>query len=83
MEAPEPETESAPTESKEVEVNATQIALAAWCSVCNVEMSQTKTTFRVDGWSGPHPNLGEGELPASVCLCPRCGRIEFRADIKK
>ena len=58
-----------------------------FCSSCNVEMSQTKTKFRINGWKGPHPKLtcddssklGE-ELPAIVYLCTQCGKIEFRTD---
>ena len=61
------------------------------CSLCNVEMSQTKTKFKVEGWEGLHPKLTgddsgkleEEFLPAIVYLCPQCGKIEFKADEKK
>lgn len=54
------------------------------CSLCNVEMSQAKTKFRIDGWEGPQPNENSGacveELPVWIYLCPSCGKIEFKAD---
>lgn len=60
------------------------------CSLCNVEMSQTKTKFRIDGWeeSNQKPidddlrKLADDILPVIVYLCPKCGKIEFRADEK-
>jgi len=53
-------------------------------------MSQTRTKFRINGWEGLHPKLtgddlgerGEELLPVIVYLCPKCGKIEFRADEK-
>jgi hypothetical protein len=58
------------------------------CSLCNVEMAQTRTKFRIDGWGGLRPKLtgddsgklGEELLSAVVYLCPQCGKIEFKAD---
>jgi len=57
------------------------------CSFCNIEMSQTKTKFKINGWEGPPPKLSGDdsselgqELPAIVYCCPRCGKIEFRTD---
>jgi len=59
-------------------------APASWCSLCNVEMSQTKTTFRIEGWKGPRQKIANDgeELPVIVYLCPKCGKIDFRADEK-
>ena len=65
-------------------------ASVTYCSSCNVEMSQTRTKFRIDGWEGTHQKpadddsekLGEEVLPVIVYLCPKCGKIDFRADEK-
>ncbi len=53
------------------------------CSFCNVEMSQTRTKLRIDGWKGtqkPADDKSEEALPVIVYLCPKCGKIEFKAD---
>jgi predicted RNA-binding Zn-ribbon protein involved in translation (DUF1610 family) len=59
------------------------------CSSCNVEMSQTRTKFTIDGWEKSGHNLdddssrlGAEVLPVMVFLCPKCGKIDFRADEK-
>ena len=60
------------------------------CSLCTVEMFQTRTKFTIDGWKrSPQKStdedegkLGEEELPVTVYLCPKCGKIDFRADTK-
>ena len=60
------------------------------CSLCNVEMSQTKTKFRIDGWEETNQKLVDDDLrkpsdeilPVIVYLCPICGKIEFKADEK-
>ena len=60
------------------------------CSLCNVEMSQTRTKFKIDGWGESNEKSGgddsarfEAEmLPVTVYLCPKCGKIDFRADEK-
>ncbi len=67
------------------EASQTEKASVTCCSSCNVEMSQTKTKFKINGWSELHPNpsgnsSGEEFLPATVYLCPQCGKIEFKAD---
>ena len=70
------------------EEKQTEYAPIPFCSLCNVKMSQTRTKFRIDGWKGSDPKLvgnnldklGEEILPAIVCLCPKCGKIELRAD---
>jgi hypothetical protein len=68
---------------QKTEVPQTESAPVTFCALCNVEMGQTKTKFKIDGWSGPHPKLScEGQeefLPAIVYLCPQCGKIEFKA----
>ncbi len=52
-----------------------------YCPACNVEMSETKTELRVDNWKGQKPNMPSADmLPVLVYLCPRCGRIDFKAD---
>lgn len=54
---------------------------AKYCTVCNVEMSETKTELRVDKWKGLKPTLPSADmLPVVVYLCPQCGKIEFKAD---
>ncbi len=77
--------------SKEIEMNGTENVPVFFCSECNAEMSQAKTKFRISGWekglplkpaegdSGKH---GEEILPVIVYLCPKCGKMEFRADGK-
>ena len=63
--------------------------LVTFCSSCNVEMSQTMTKFTIDGWEKSGHNLGDNSsrlgtkvLPVIVYLCPKCGKIDFRADEK-
>jgi hypothetical protein len=55
-------------------------ASVALCSLCNVEMSQARTQFKIDGWKGPQPKLSGEALSVNVYLCPVCGKIEFKAD---
>ena len=63
---------------------------ATCCSLCNVEMFQTRTKFTIDGWKrslqkstdDDEGKLGEEELPVTIYLCPKCGKIDFRADEK-
>jgi hypothetical protein len=87
VETSKTEDESTFNDDNKIEVNQTESAPVVCCSLCNVELSQTKTKFRIDGWNGPHPKLNgddlgklEEELPVIVYLCPQCGKIEFRAD---
>jgi hypothetical protein len=72
------------------EEKKTENSPVTYCSLCNVEMSQTKTKFKIDGWdkssqkSGGY-DLGRFEadaLSVIVYLCPKCGKIDFRADEK-
>ena len=70
------------------EENKTENSSVNCCSLCNVEMSQTKTKFKINGWeksdlkrSGDDSSsLGAEMLPVIVYLCPKCGKIDFRAD---
>jgi hypothetical protein len=88
LEAEKTEAESTFNNDKKTEVYQMKNAPDTCCSLCNVEMSQTRTKFRIDGWEGLHPKLtgddsgklGEELLPVIVYLCPQCGKIEFRAD---
>jgi len=78
------------SDKKPEEEDKTRNATVTCCSLCNVEMSQTRTKFRIDGWEGSHQKLaddnlgklGKEVLPAIVYLCPKCGKIDFRADEK-
>ena len=75
--------------NEKTEVDHSKNAIV-YCSLCNVEMSQTRTKFRIDGWEETHQKLadddswklGEEVLPVIVYLCPKCGKIDFRADEK-
>jgi hypothetical protein len=85
----EPEKTEAKTTSKikeNAEINQIEKAPVA-CSFCNIEMSHAKTKFKIDDWEGPPPKLSADglskfgqELPITIYCCPRCGKIEFRAD---
>jgi hypothetical protein len=73
------------TDDKKTEAPQTENAPVTCCPLCNVEMSQTRTKFTINGWIGLHPkpvgdDSGEEFLPVIVYLCPQCGKIEFRAD---
>jgi hypothetical protein len=83
-ETKKPEDESEVSNEEKIEAAQTENSQVTCCSSCNAEMSRTKTKFKVDGWSGADPKLvcdaSEEFLPVIVYLCPRCGKIEFRAD---
>jgi predicted RNA-binding Zn-ribbon protein involved in translation (DUF1610 family) len=80
----EPETQpmfDKPTLNKEkTEVDKAEITQAVWCSSCNEEMNQGRTKFRIDGLERTSRKTIEKELSAIVYLCPKCGKIEFKAD---
>ena len=69
-------------------MNKTENAAVIFCSLCNVEMYQTKTKFKIDGWKESNQKrdgddsarFGAEVLPVIVYLCPKCGKIDFRAD---
>ena len=42
---------------QKTEVNKTENASVTFCSLCNVEMSQTKTEFKIDGWKESNQRL--------------------------
>ena len=62
-----------------------EVALVNYCSLCNVEMSQGKTSFNIENWKGPNPKPDNESniIPATIYLCPKCGRIEFKLDKKQ
>jgi len=58
----------------------------AFCFSCNIEMAWTKTHFSIDFWRGNKHSLldnNENVLPATILLCPKCGKIEFKANLTK
>ena len=73
---------------EKTEVDKTENASFTFCSLCNVEMLQTKTKFKIDGWKESIQKLdgddsarfGTEVLPVIVYLCKKCGKINFRAD---
>jgi hypothetical protein len=62
------------------------------CSSCDQKMVFNKINLRVGGWSGAlkglHPaidamgEMGEELLPVIIYVCPKCGKLEFRAQEK-
>ncbi len=60
------------------------------CLLCDVEMSQARTKFKIEGLERSGQELSEDDsgqlekevLPVIVYLCPKCGKIEFKADEK-
>ncbi len=68
------------TSEKETKVNEIENASLTFCTSCNVEMSQGKTKFKID--SDGSTRFGAEVLPVIVYLCPKCGKIDFRADEK-
>jgi hypothetical protein len=75
-------------EDKKTEANQPIDAQIVCCSVCNVEMTQKKTSFKIDGLEEPNKTADEagkldGELlPVIIYLCPKCGKIDFKANEK-
>lgn len=56
----------------------------AFCFSCNLAMVWAKTQFTVDNWHGTSSLLvNDKVLPVTVLLCPKCGKIEFKADLMK
>jgi hypothetical protein len=69
---------------EKLEGNKTENSPAICCSLCNIEMSKARTKIRIDGLEGSNQKSTESnmELAAIVYLCPKCGKIDFRADEK-
>jgi hypothetical protein len=89
------EVEKTEAESTLIDDNKTQEdqmknAPVIFCSLCDAEMSQTRTRFRIDGWEGSNPKIADKDsgkphedlLPVIVYLCPKCGKIDLRAEQK-
>ncbi|MCL1965594.1 MAG: hypothetical protein FWF66_07280 [Candidatus Bathyarchaeota archaeon] len=55
----------------------------AFCFACNIDMAWTKTRFIIDHWRGSSSNMlvCDKALPVTVLLCPKCGKLEFNADV--
>jgi hypothetical protein len=59
------------------------------CPLCNSKMLHSEIKLRIGGWSGimqalPLGSLGElGEklLPVVLYFCPKCGKLEFMAQV--
>jgi hypothetical protein len=82
----EPEKPVAQSTANDVtkpEIAQTKKVPTVCCSLCTIEMSQGKTKFKIDEWEGQQPNTHLGEfgedLPVTIHLCPKCGKIEFKA----
>jgi hypothetical protein len=84
IDAEKTQTNTTPTSDEKTEEDTTKNAPVTCCSLCNVEMSQTKTMLRINGWKGSKQKFGkvdsEEVLPVIICLCPKCGKIDLRAD---
>ena len=77
--------------SKEkLEAERTENAAPTYCNMCNIEMSHTRTKLKISGWETPNQKAGDDGtkkldqefLPVIVYLCPKCNKVEFRADEK-
>ncbi len=77
------EAESTADIEKTVEASQTKNSPVT-CSLCNVDMLQSRTKFRIDGWnsmqSKPSGDSAELDLPVTVYMCPCCGKIELKAE---
>ncbi len=93
---------SSPIEVEKIDVEGTVIddnktkedqtknAIVPCCSLCNVEMSQTRTEFRIDGLErmdqksadNNSVKLGKEALPVIVYFCPKCGKIDLKVNEK-
>jgi hypothetical protein len=86
--AEKPEVDSSTITDKKTKANNLKEATDTFCPSCNVKMSQTRTTFRIEGWDDLRQKLADDDsvefkeesLPVIVCMCPKCGKIEFKAD---
>lgn len=90
IDAEKTETENTLINDNKTEENQTQNPAIPCCSVCNVEMSQTRTKFRIDGWEESQQKSSEDDLgkfaeevlPVIVYFCPKCGKIDLKVDEK-
>jgi hypothetical protein len=78
-------TESKISEDKEVDAIEKEGDSVTYCSLCNAEMSKTKTTFKIDGLDGQKlagDDSGKSieVLPVVVFVCPQCSKIELEVD---
>jgi hypothetical protein len=73
---------------KKSEEDKTENAPVNCCPLCNMEMFQTQTTLKIDGWErtkqefadNNSARFGKETLPVIVYLCPKCGKIDLKAD---
>lgn len=82
----EPVPERPITADKTIDAGASKFenVPVSFCFSCNVETAWANTTLNVDRWRGPKTSLDDCKaLPLAVYVCPKCGRIEFKADIPK
>jgi hypothetical protein len=68
--------------SKKPKYNQTGNAPVIYCSLCNAEMSQARSSFRIEGWEGSG-RTEEEVLPVIVYVCRQCGEVEFKAEKNK
>jgi hypothetical protein len=71
---------------KDTQVDVAQFksVTGAFCFSCNVEMMCAKTQFTVvDNWKDNMDSVlvSGNVLPVTVLVCPKCGKLEFKADI--
>jgi hypothetical protein len=64
------------------EENKTENVPVTFCSLCNVEMSQTMTRFKIEGGKGQNQKICEEVMSVIVCICPKCGKIDLWAGEK-
>jgi hypothetical protein len=84
------EVERTLIDDSKIQEDQTKNTPVTYCSLCDAELSQTRTKFRIDGWKGSDQKLvdddlaihGEEILPVIVYLFPKCGKIDLRADEK-
>lgn len=90
IDAEKNEVENTADNDKKAELDQTKNGAVVCCSICNVKMSRTRTKFWIDCWADSQIKLVDDDsgkvieeiLAVTVYLCPRCGRIEFRAKWK-
>jgi hypothetical protein len=90
VEAEKTKINSSTISEEKTEANKTENTSVTFCSTCNIEMSKAKTKFKINGWEESNQKLNDDNserfgaevLPVIVYLCPKCGKIDFRADEK-